>query len=111
MMTESERGESVSSFAVPLTRSEAVVQQLRGEILSRALPPGTVLKDGELAARLGLNPGNTAHLLELLWGMGLLERSARPPLEPIGCAEVMYQVTSISRTYLLSTSPHWSSYP
>lgn len=45
----------MSSFSVPLTRSAAVVEQLREEILSRALPPGTLLKDAELAARLGVS--------------------------------------------------------
>jgi DNA-binding GntR family transcriptional regulator len=63
----------VSSFAVPLTRSEAVVQQLRGEILSRALPPGTVLKDGELAARLGVSITPVREAITHLAAEGLVD--------------------------------------
>ena len=44
-----------SSFEVPLTRREAVTQRLRHEITSGVLSPGTVLKEAELAARLGDN--------------------------------------------------------
>ena len=44
----------MSAFEVPLTRREAVVQRLRQEIASGTLAPGTLLKDAELAARLGL---------------------------------------------------------
>lgn len=44
-----------SSFEVPLTRREAVVRRLRQEIGSGELPAGTVLKDAELAARLGVS--------------------------------------------------------
>ena len=32
---------------MPLTRREAVARQLRGEILSGRLPPGTLLKDAD----------------------------------------------------------------
>jgi DNA-binding GntR family transcriptional regulator len=43
------------SFAVPPTRTAAVVRQLRNEIVSGELPPGTLIKDAELAARLGVS--------------------------------------------------------
>src|SRR3954466_1295363 len=43
------------SYAVPPTRTAAVVRQLRDEIISGALPPGTLIKDAELAARLGVS--------------------------------------------------------
>ncbi|WP_199512480.1 GntR family transcriptional regulator [Nucisporomicrobium flavum] len=43
------------SYAVPPTRTAAVVQQLRKEILSGDLPAGTVIKDAALAARLGVS--------------------------------------------------------
>src|SRR5919205_1584674 len=42
-------------FAVPLTRREAIVRQLRDEIVTGALSPGTVVKDAEVAARLGVS--------------------------------------------------------
>jgi DNA-binding GntR family transcriptional regulator len=43
------------SYAVPPTRTAAVVRQLRTEIVSGELPPGTLIKDAELAARLGVS--------------------------------------------------------
>jgi DNA-binding GntR family transcriptional regulator len=43
------------SYAVPLTRTAAVVRQLRNEIVSGELPPGTLIKDAEMAARLGVS--------------------------------------------------------
>jgi DNA-binding GntR family transcriptional regulator len=43
------------SYAVPPTRTAAVVRQLRNEIVSGELPPGTLIKDAELAARLGVS--------------------------------------------------------
>jgi DNA-binding GntR family transcriptional regulator len=43
------------SYAVPPTRTAAVVLQLRNEIVSGELPPGTLVKDAELAARLGVS--------------------------------------------------------
>jgi DNA-binding GntR family transcriptional regulator len=43
------------SYAVPPTRTAAVVRQLRDEIVTGELPPGTLVKDAELAARLGVS--------------------------------------------------------
>jgi DNA-binding GntR family transcriptional regulator len=43
------------TFAVPPTRTAAVVRQLRNEIVTGELPPGTLIKDAELAARLGVS--------------------------------------------------------
>jgi DNA-binding GntR family transcriptional regulator len=43
------------TYAVPPTRTAAVVRQLRTEIVSGELPPGTLIKDAELAARLGVS--------------------------------------------------------
>ncbi len=43
------------SYAVSPTRTAAVVRQLRDEIVSGDLPPGTLIKDAELAARLGVS--------------------------------------------------------
>jgi len=43
------------SYAVPPTRTAAVVRQLRDEIVTGDLPPGTLIKDAELAARLGVS--------------------------------------------------------
>jgi DNA-binding GntR family transcriptional regulator len=43
------------SYAVPPTRTAAVVRQLRNEIVSGDLPPGTLIKDAELAGRLGVS--------------------------------------------------------
>jgi DNA-binding GntR family transcriptional regulator len=43
------------SYTVPPTRTAAVVQQLRNEIVTGELPPGTLIKDAELATRLGVS--------------------------------------------------------
>jgi DNA-binding GntR family transcriptional regulator len=43
------------TYVVPPTRKEAVVRQLRTEIVSGELPPGTLIKDAELAARMGVS--------------------------------------------------------
>src|SRR5690349_15370737 len=42
-------------YTVPPTRTAAVVQQLRNEIVTSELPPGTLIKDAELAGRLGVS--------------------------------------------------------
>lgn len=39
----------------PLTRSDAILRQLREEIVTGTLPPDTVIKDAEVAARLGVS--------------------------------------------------------
>jgi len=43
------------SFQVPATRKDAVVAELRTEILAGALPPGAAIRDAELAQRLGIS--------------------------------------------------------
>lgn len=45
----------MTSYTVPPSRREAVVRQLRDEIVTGALPPGSVLKDADLARRLGVS--------------------------------------------------------
>lgn len=87
---------------------------VQAEALSAALTLGIFeplvesLTADELASRLGLNAGNSAHLLELLWSMGLLERSPRPALDHRESAEPTYRLAALARTYFLSTSPQWS---
>jgi hypothetical protein len=41
------------TYAVPLSRPESIVRQLRDEIVNGTLAPGSVLKDAEVASRLG----------------------------------------------------------
>ena len=65
----------MSSFEVPLTRREAVVQRLRQEIASGALPPGTLLKDAELAARLGVSITPVREAITPLAAEGLVDIS------------------------------------
>src|SRR3954471_14271552 len=43
------------SYAVPPTRTAAAGRQLRNETASGDLPPGPLIKDAELAARLGVS--------------------------------------------------------
>jgi DNA-binding GntR family transcriptional regulator len=65
----------LSSFEVPLTRREAVVQRLRQEIASGALPPGTLLKDAELAGRLGVSITPVREAITQLAAEGLVDIS------------------------------------
>jgi DNA-binding GntR family transcriptional regulator len=62
-----------SSFEVPLTRREAVAQRLRQEIGSGELPAGTVLKDAELAARLGVSITPVREAITQLAAEGLVD--------------------------------------
>jgi DNA-binding GntR family transcriptional regulator len=62
-----------SSFEVPLTRREAVVRRLRQEIGSGELPAGTVLKDAELAARLGVSITPVREAITQLAAEGLVD--------------------------------------
>jgi DNA-binding GntR family transcriptional regulator len=65
----------VTKFEVPLTRREAVVQQLRSEIIGGKLPPGTVLKDAELAARLGVSITPVREAITQLAAEGMIDIS------------------------------------
>src|ERR1700754_382145 len=61
------------SYAVPLTRREAIVQQLRHEIVTGALPPGTVVKDAEVATRLGVSITPVREAIAQLAAEGLID--------------------------------------
>jgi DNA-binding GntR family transcriptional regulator len=60
-------------FNGPLTLRDAVARQLRDEIVSGALGPGTVIKDAELAARLGFSITPVREALTQLAMEGLIE--------------------------------------
>jgi len=62
-----------TSFNGPLTLRDAVVRQLRDEIVSGALRPGAVIKDAELAARLGFSITPVREALAQLAMEGLIE--------------------------------------
>jgi DNA-binding GntR family transcriptional regulator len=61
------------------TRRDAVVERLRDEIITGALRPGEILKDAELASRLGLSITPVREALALLAAEGLIEM---PPNRP-----------------------------
>jgi DNA-binding GntR family transcriptional regulator len=61
------------SYATPVTRKEAVLRQLREEILSNQLRPGTVLKDAEEAARLGVSITPVREAIAQLAAEGLID--------------------------------------
>lgn len=58
-----------------MTRREAVVQSLREEIVSGDLAPGTLLKDAELAARLGVSVTPVREAITQLAAEGLVDVS------------------------------------
>jgi DNA-binding GntR family transcriptional regulator len=59
--------------AVSGTRKDAVLRQLRDEIVSGQLTPGTVLKDAELAARLGVSITPVREAIGQLAAEGLID--------------------------------------
>jgi DNA-binding GntR family transcriptional regulator len=67
------RGEQTGAFAAPLTRREAVVSELRQEIVDGTLPAGSVIKDGEVAARLGVSITPVREAIAQLAAEGLID--------------------------------------
>lgn len=63
------------SFTPPPTRAEAVLNQLRAEIIAGTLVPGQLLKDAELAARLGVSITPIREAISQLAQEGLVEVS------------------------------------
>ncbi len=61
------------------TRRDAVVERLRDEIITGVLRPAQILKDAELASRLGLSITPIREALTLLAAEGLIEM---PPNRP-----------------------------
>jgi DNA-binding GntR family transcriptional regulator len=61
------------SYAPPVTRKEAVLRQLRTEIVNGQLMPGTVLKDAEVAARVGLSITPVREAIAQLAAEGLVD--------------------------------------
>lgn len=61
------------SYSVPLTRREAALRQLRDEIVTGQLKPGTVLKDAEIAARLGISITPVREAIAQLAAEGLVD--------------------------------------
>jgi DNA-binding GntR family transcriptional regulator len=62
-------------YPVTGTRKDAVLRQLRDEIVSSRLTPGTVLKDAELAARLGVSITPVREAIGQLAAEGLIDIS------------------------------------
>lgn len=84
-------------LAAAAVQAEALNVALTLDLFEALCAPRTA---HELAGLLGLDAGDTGHLLDLLWGMGLLEREARPaPDRPA------YVIASVGRSYLLRASP------
>src|SRR5215831_8084540 len=63
------------SYSLPLTRAEAIARHLREEIVTGRLAPGTVIKDAELADRLGVSITPVREAIVLLSAEGLIDIS------------------------------------
>lgn len=63
----------VIRLQAPATLREATVEHLREQIVTGALAPGEILRDGEVAAQLGLSPTPVREALVQLAGSGLVE--------------------------------------
>lgn len=61
------------SYTVPVTRREAVAAQLRQEIVTGVLPAGSVIKDAEVAARLGVSITPVREAIAQLAAEGLID--------------------------------------
>jgi DNA-binding GntR family transcriptional regulator len=61
------------AYANPLTRREAVLNHLRQEIVRGVLPSGTVIKDAEVAARLGVSITPVREAIAQLAAEGLID--------------------------------------
>lgn len=61
------------SYAVPPTRKEAALRHLREEIITGQLKPGTVVKDAEVAARLGVSITPVREAIAQLAAEGLID--------------------------------------
>ena len=61
------------SYTITGTRKDAVLRQLRDEIVSSQLTPGTVLKDAEVAARLGVSITPVREAIGQLAAEGLID--------------------------------------
>jgi DNA-binding GntR family transcriptional regulator len=61
------------SQVVSGTRKDAVLRQLREEILSKQLLPGTILKDAAVAARLGVSITPVREAISVLAAEGLID--------------------------------------
>lgn len=70
-----ERGRQLE-FKVPLTRREAVANQLRSEIFSGTLAPGAPIRDAELAARLDVSITPVREAVTQLISEGLIQATA-----------------------------------
>jgi DNA-binding GntR family transcriptional regulator len=104
------------AFAVPLTRRQAVERQLRAEIVSGALPAGCILKDAEVAARLGVSITPIREAIAQLSAEGLIDiapnrtrrvtgvtqKSALELVDVMGvlaCAGVEWGVDNLTRSH------------
>ena len=63
------------SYSHPPTRAEAIARHLREEIVTGRLAPGTVIKDAELADRLGVSITPVREAIVLLSAEGLIDIS------------------------------------
>lgn len=86
-------------LAAAAVQAEALNVALTLDLFEALCAPRTA---HELAGLLGLDAGNTGHLLDLLWSMDLLERDPRRAPE-----RAVYLIAPVARSYLLRASPAW----
>lgn len=87
-------------LAASAIRAEALDTALALNLFDALVEPLTA---AELAARQGLHAANTAHLLELLWSLGLLARQrSEQATEQV---PDRYALAPVAREYLLRAAP------
>lgn len=85
---------ALAPLDAPATRGAAAAQRLREAIVTGALPPGTVLKDLEVAAHMGLSPVPLREAMVQLAAEGLVEIAPNrwkrvAPLDPGAIVELL----------------------
>ncbi len=85
---------AISRLASPPTRSQAVVEHLRTAIVAGELAPGALLREVELAFRLGVSPTPVREAFVELASEGLVEIEAHrlkrvSPIEPAAAAALL----------------------
>lgn len=68
--------ETTDMLSRPLSRTEAVLQQLRIEILGKELEPGAPIRDAEIATRMGVSITPVREAVAVLVHEGLVEVSS-----------------------------------
>jgi DNA-binding GntR family transcriptional regulator len=115
------------TFVFPITRKEAIIRQLREEIVSGRLAQGTLVRDAEIAARLGVSITPVREAITHLAAEGLIDlapnrgryvtkvtqKSALELMDVMGvlaCSGVEWGVENLTETHLAQARDIYSEF-